>query len=163
MKKCKYNQKHKKAKSIPIRLRGGAHNGDHPMIQRAIANAEAHDINVKAGNETLGDGNCIITSVLDNLNIRDSFQDSYEGTSDKWRNIWMTEVESKGYEEWNCGLSEIEWLEEWHVLKNSRVYECRLGDLILPGVAHCVKKDVLIFNTSNLLISRCSPSCILAS
>ena len=60
----------------------------------------------------------------------------------------MAEVESKAYGKWNFGLSELEWLEEWHVLKNSRTYECKLGDLILPGVAHCIQKDILIFNTS---------------
>ena len=56
----------------------------------------------------------------------------------------MTEVENKAYRDWNCGYSELEWLEEWHKLKNSRYYECKLGDLILPGVAHCIQKDVLI-------------------
>ena len=94
------------------------------MIDRAITNAKYHDINVKTVNRTSGDGNCIFGSVLKNINSRDSFQEVYEGTEDYWRNIWMTEVENKAYRDWNCGYSELEWLEEWHKLKNSRYYEC---------------------------------------
>ena len=68
------------------------------MMQRAIANASAHDINIHAGNVTAGDGNCIFTSVLDNLNTRVSFQECYDGTADEWRRIWMTEVENEAFE-----------------------------------------------------------------
>ena len=118
------------------------------MIEKAIANAKAHDINVTAGDRTPGDGNCIFESILNNINTRDNFSETYNGTADHWRNIWMTEVQNKAYSNWHGELSEERWLEQWHVLKNSRSYECNLGDLILPGVAHCVKKDVLIFNTS---------------
>ena len=150
MRDCKYIKKQIKKTSFPIRLRGGAQSEDFSMIQRAMANAAAHDIEILPGTKTSGDGNCIFSSILDNINTREAFSQSYDGTADKWRNIWMTEVESKAYQEWNSGLSEIEWLEGWHMLKNSRTYECKLGDLILPGVAHCVKKDVLIFNTSSL-------------
>ena len=35
-------------------------------------------------------------------------------------------------------------------LKKSGTYEYQLGDLVLPGIAHCVKKDIIIFNTSHL-------------
>ena len=45
-------------------------------------------------------------------------------------------------------MSKAEWTEAWSVLKESGAYEYRLGDLVLPGIAHCTRKDVLIFNTS---------------
>ena len=120
------------------------------MIEKAIANARAHNINVHTVSKTAGDGNCIFESVLNNINLRESFLESYDGTADHWRNVWMTEVEGRAYANWNCGLSEEEWLEEFHRLKSSRIYECMLGDLILLGVAHCIQKDILIFNTSTL-------------
>lgn len=149
MRECKLKKKsieHKK--NFPIRLRGGANHEDYSMIERAIANAKAQDINVHSDYKTAGNGNCIFESVLKNVNSRDSFNEILDGSADHWRSKWMAEVESKAYGKWNFGLSELEWLEEWHVLKNSRTYECKLGDLILPGVAHCIQKDILIFNTS---------------
>ena len=148
---CKYKKKQINEKSSPhIRLRGGAYTEECSMIEKAIANAQAHDINITVGERTPGDGNCIFKSVLNNINTRVNFGETYEGTADHWRNVWMTEVENKAYTQWHGELNELQWLEGWHALKNSRTYECKLGDMILPGVAHCVKKDIIIFNTSNL-------------
>merc|ERR1712105_8963 len=40
------------------------------------------------------------------------------------------------------------WKEEFQIIKQSRAYEVELGDLVIPGIAHCTKKNILIFNTS---------------
>ena len=34
-------------------------------------------------------------------------------------------------------------------MKQPHIYEHQLGDLVLPGIAHCTRKDILIFNTSS--------------
>ena len=34
-------------------------------------------------------------------------------------------------------------------MKEPGTYEYQLGDLVLPGIAHCTKKDILIFNTNH--------------
>ena len=60
----------------------------------------------------------------------------------------MTHVEAIGFDNWNGGLSKREWIKGWKVLKMPGVYEHELGDLVLPGIAHCTQKDILIFNTS---------------
>ena len=57
---------------FPIRLRGGADTQGNSLLQKAIANAKAHNIKGKAGGKTVGDGNCIFASVLHNINTRDS-------------------------------------------------------------------------------------------
>ena len=60
MRECKLKKKsieHKK--NFPIRLRGGANHEDYSMIERAIANAKAQDINVHSDYKTAGNGNCI--------------------------------------------------------------------------------------------------------
>ena len=68
---CKFKKKKRNRKLFfPIRLRGGANNEGCSMIDKAIANAKAHNINVTAGDRTLRDGNCIFGSVLKNLNSR---------------------------------------------------------------------------------------------
>ena len=60
----------------------------------------------------------------------------------------MTEVENVAYENWNRGLNRAQWSEGWDILKQPQAYEYELGDLVLPGIAHCVRKDIVIFNTS---------------
>ena len=118
------------------------------MVDRAICNAKAHGIGVHLGVQNLANGNCAFETILDSINTRDCFIDSFDGTPDFWRTTWMTEVETVAFDDWNGGLSKAQWHEEWEVLKQSGTYEYQLGDLVIPGIAHCTKKDILIFNTN---------------
>ena len=80
----------------PCRLRGGA---DHeysdissiaqalknledsinPMVTKAIENAEFHGIRLHQGISNLADGDCIFESVIDSVNTRDCFEESFDG------------------------------------------------------------------------------------
>ena len=149
---CKFGQDKKKKKyetTWPYRLQGGANTRQYySIIERASLNAEAHGISLHAGVRNLANGNCAFETVIDSINTRKSFPETIDETPDEVRYLWMGEVEKVGYENWNCGLTRADWIAEWKVLKESRTYECQLGDLVLPGIAHCTKKDILIFNTS---------------
>ena len=59
----------------------------------------------------------------------------------------MTEIENSAFNEWNGGLSIEEWKSGFYLLKQSGTYEYTLGDLVPPGIAHCTRKNLLIFNT----------------
>ena len=61
----------------------------------------------------------------------------------------MTEIESIAFDNWNQGRTAEEWRSEFSLLKQPGVYEVSLGDLVPPGIAHCIKKNLLIFNTSS--------------
>ena len=152
MSKCKWsrmNVRMRSTKIMPFRVRGGAlTDPDSPIIKKAVENAKAHGIDIHVGVLNLGNGNCIFESIIDSINTRNCFEETIDDTPDDLRRIWLEEVEKIAYEEWNYGFTRDEWKTEWSALKSSRTYECKLGDLVLPGVAHCVKKDVLIFNTS---------------
>ena len=45
------------------------------------------------------------------------------------------------------GKSEQEFRREWAILKEPKNYEFDLGDFVLPAIAHCTRKDILIFRT----------------
>ena len=136
-------------KTTLIRLRGGARNDQTMnMIDRAVDNGKIHGINLHPGVENLGNGNCAFECVLDSINTRECFLEKFKGTPEYWRKVWMTEIEKIAFEEWKGTRSKVEWHEGWSVLKESGAYEYELGDLVLPGIAHCTKKDILIFNTS---------------
>ena len=153
---CKWD-KSKKRESKPTKfktlphLKGGARDSaqaETEIITRAIANAYSHGINVHSGVKNLANGNCAFESIIDSINTRPDFEEVLDGNPDYWRKIWMSEVETLGFENWNGGLSKKEWEEGWNLLKKPGVYEHDLGDLVLPGIAHCTQKDILIFNTS---------------
>ena len=152
--KCIWNKK-KRVSQNPVtkslRLRGGAGptNGGNEIITRAVANAAAHGINIHAGVKNLANGNCLFESVIDSINTRDSFLKKVEGSPDFWRKTWLKEVEDIAFKKWPYGMTNSEWREAWSALKMPRVYETELGDIVLPCIAHCVKKDVLVFNTSS--------------
>ena len=134
---------------LNLRLRGGARTENKlQIVKKGVSNGQIHGINLHPGVENLGNGNCAFECVIDSINTREAFDDTYDGTPDNWRYIWMSEVENIAYENWNRGYTREQWGVEWDKLKHSRTYECDLGDLVLPGIAHCVRKDILIFNTS---------------
>ena len=83
---CKYKKKKENdTRKFPIRLRGGANSEPGNMIERAIENAKAHGINIHAGVQNLGNGNCVFESIIDSINMRSIYQETIEGTPDYWR------------------------------------------------------------------------------
>ena len=149
----------------PYRLRAGADRQDtnevtiekslldleesiSPMIKKAIQNAHFHGIQLRQGVTNLANGDCAFESVLDGINTRACFGETYEGTPAYWRNVWMSKVEKIAFHEWNNGMSIQEWKDSFEVLKQAGTYEVALGDLVPPGIAHCTQKNLLIFNNS---------------
>ena len=118
------------------------------MISKAIENATKLGIGLYHPFHNSANGNCAFEGVIDNINGRPCFGEKYTENPDYYRTIWMAEVERIGFEDWNMGLSKSEWHNEWAMLKNSRAYEYTIGDLIIPGIAHAIKKNILIFDTS---------------
>ena len=59
-----------------------------------------------------------------------------------------SEAEDLAYKYFDAGMNRNEWQREWDILKHSGNYEFTLGDLIIPTLAHCTSKDILIFNTN---------------
>ena len=120
------------------------------MVKKAIKNAEAHGINLYHGVGNLANGDCAFESIIDSISTRPCFGETYDGTPAYWRKVWMSEIEKIAFEEWNGGLSLQEWRAGFEVLKQPGTYEFTLGDLVPPGIAHCTRKNILIFNTSVL-------------
>ena len=60
----------------------------------------------------------------------------------------MSIIQKIAYNEWHGNMSHERWNAEFEILKQSRTYEVELGDLVVPGIAHCTHKNILIFNTS---------------
>ena len=119
-----------------------------PIVKKAIENAKFHGINLYPGTKNPGLGDCVFESVLDNLNTRNCFHENLIEDALFWRNVWMTEIEKIAYDNWNEGRTIEEWKSAFNFLKQPGVYEVSLGDLVPPGIAHCIKKNLLIFNTS---------------
>ena len=117
------------------------------MILEAIENASKLGIQMCHPFLNSANGNCAFEGVIDNINSRSCFEESYDKSPDYYRSVWMEEIERIGYGDWNMGLSKSEWHEGFNLLKNSRGYEHCLGDLIVPAIAHAVRKNIMIFNT----------------
>ena len=118
------------------------------MVQIAIKNAAYHGIEVYGSNRIPSDGDCAFSSVIDNINSRNCFTEKLDKNPLHWRRVWMGELEILAYENWNPGMSRQEWKAAFDKIKQQGTYEVYLGDLIHPGIAHCIKKNILIFNTS---------------
>ena len=133
-----------------FRLRGGADNAKEcnpEMVNVAIENAAGHGISLHQGVPNLGNGNCIFESVMDNISTRQCFNEVFDREPDYYLKIWLDEAENLVYT--FCGgggRSEKQFRKDWAILKCSGAYEYDLGDYVLPAVAHCTRKDILIFD-----------------
>ena len=85
------------------------------------------------------------------MNRRRCFQETLSESPDYYRRMWLQVAEDIGYSNWNLGKTVAEWRKEWSILRNSRSYEHDLGDLVLPAIAHCIQKDILIFITTAII------------
>ena len=133
-----------------IRLRGGA--GNSPLIiTRAIDSAKRHGISLIQGVLNEADGNCAFDAVINNINYRECFNEKLSLSSNIYRQIWVTELESEAsrYPALGAGYTKEEMEENWNLLKQSGVYEVDFfGDLVLHAIARGCNKNILIFNTN---------------
>ena len=118
------------------------------MVAIAIANAKFHDIQLHHARPNNANGDCAFEAVEDNINLRPCFKDKIRGSPEYIRRKWLDETENLVF--LFCGgggLSRVDFKEEWEKLKQPRAYEYDFADYVLPAIAHCTKKDILIFNT----------------
>ena len=119
------------------------------MVAVAIANAHAHDISLVHQIPNLAKGDCLFESIVDNINLRESFNERIDGHSAYHRKKWLSETEDLVFQfSGGGGMSKENFQSEWSLLKKPGNYEYEFGDYILHSIAHCTKKDVLVFNTS---------------
>ena len=119
------------------------------MVNKAIANAKFHSINLYPGSKVQRHGDCLFESVLDNLIQRDCFEENPTEGPSFLRHLWMTEIENIAFDDWNEGRTKEEWKSAFPLVKQPGIFDVSLGDLVAPGIAHCIKKNLLIFNTSH--------------
>ena len=115
------------------------------MVERAIMNAKYHGIDLHHGVPNLSNGDCAIEAIADNISTRPEFTEVYNGGSEFNRRKWMEEAEELVLS--FSGMPEEAFREQWNILKQSGNYEYELGDYVLAAIAHCTRKDILIFNT----------------
>ena len=72
-----------------------------PMLDKAIKNAKFHGVGLHPGVRNLGHGNFAFESIIDSINTRSCFPETYDGTPDYWRRVWMTEVEQIAFTNWH--------------------------------------------------------------
>ena len=46
-------------------------------------------------------------------------------------------------------LTKSEFMMQWNKLKQPGTYEVQMGDYVLPAIAHCTEKDILIFHSDH--------------
>ena len=115
------------------------------MVNVAIKSAEFHGINLHAGVPNNANGDCAIEAIADNISTRSCFKEVFEETPEFYRMKWMSETEDLVFK--ISGWEERKFRSEWNILKQPQCYEYELGDYMLIAIAHCVQKDILVFNT----------------
>ena len=120
------------------------------MVQRAIASAAGHGIEMCHGRANAAAGDCSIEAPLYNVNDRKCFNEIFEKSIDYYRKLWLSEGEKIFFNTpFNPGYSKSQWEAGFQTIKETNIYEVEsFGDFILPSVACGIKKKILIFNTN---------------
>ena len=130
-----------------------SNNKENNIFTRAIASAQKHSIELKAGRANNAAGNCSYESVMNNINDRTCFKEKLPMSPDFYRRIWtndmMNRTLSNKTSSWNPGLTERQIIVGFKEMMESGVYEVEFfGDMMMPGIACRVRKWILIFHTN---------------
>ena len=122
------------------------------ILQRAIYNAEKHNVKLESGRVNHGDGNCSYESVIFNINDRKCFTKLLPMSPDYYRRIWNIDLMNKVLDKripWNPGMTRAQIVGGFQELMVSGVYERSFfGDMMMAGIACGVRQIILIFNTN---------------
>ena len=130
------------------------------MVNIAIQNAAQHQppITLEHLIPTPGDGNCVFTAALKQLNHRSCFPEKLFATADELRQAIVTTLQSSDTARLRSGYRLRQWEKELSILKKSGKWNIGLGDIIPGGIALTAQKNILIYHTKFTL--RESPTSV---
>ena len=127
------------------------------MLATAVSMAASLGVGLKPGVSTRGRGDCLIEACLDQF-IRPQFENLTEEEKEPqfWRSTVAELVEnnSKAYKmfkmiQTKSGITKKQqWTQDWAKLRQPGQFQCQAGDLMAPGLALALHKNILVFNTS---------------
>ena len=128
------------------------------MLLTAISSAQSLGFSVRRGVATWGKGDCIFEAVIDQFR-RSCFKDlmAEQREAQHWRDrvALMVEESTIAYSRYyrkasgRLGTKKEQWTEDWAYLRQRGNFDCPAGDLLLPGLAACLGKNILVFNTDH--------------
>ena len=126
------------------------------MYTTAISIAASFDCHLKPGVSTRGLGDCLIEACIDQF-VQDCFEDLTENEKEPmyWRLRLADVLENNitAYKMYNIVKSkqartkQQQWMHDWATLRKSGEFQCQAGDLMAPGLAMILHKNILVFNT----------------
>ena len=126
------------------------------IFSLGIRNAKEHNINVIGDFPNLARGDCIFEALIYNINHR--FTEKLLKPVQEYREDWCTELmllyKETAYYPGDEHLDD--WYAAWNQQMNPRQFnidEYNVSDLVPPGLAHCISKDILVFNVQPNAIS----------
>lgn len=126
------------------------------MLSTSISIASTLGINLKPGVSTQGRGDCIIEACVDQF-LQSDFEELTE--KEKEPQYWrlkvadMVENNITAYSMYRMvkgktkGSKQQQWTCDWAQLRKCGQFQCQAGDLMAPGLATVLHKNILVFNT----------------
>ena len=121
------------------------------IIEKSKSIAAHHDMILRHGVPNRGNGDCAPESAIDNLNLRDEFhpfRDTIYSTPQELRDAVVKNLKGNkaafefgGYSDWQI------WKQELNKLRQPREWASKISDMMLPGIAFTLKKNILIIKT----------------
>ena len=126
------------------------------MVVTAISMAQSLGFSVRRGVATRRKGDFLFEAVIDQFHRR-CFKDMTEEQreSQYWRErvVDMVENSKVAYSRYyrktlgRVGTKQQQWTGDWAYLRQSGKQDCKAADLLLPGLAACLSKNILVINT----------------
>ena len=127
-------------------------NKDVPIVmQDGIRLAKRFHIALLPGKPNEGNGNCFIESVMDQISSRKCYREVLRESPLYYRRKWIKKAEKAARKTnfYPGGFTATQWQDGWDRLLEDGIYEIDyFGDLMIPGIMHCIQKHALVFHTS---------------
>ena len=130
------------------------------MVETAIEIAAhpLHGMTLRHGVPNWGDGNCAPESANDNYNLRNEFDLFRNKTFETPHELRQAVVDNMISNKEAFQFAGYQCLERWAIdmenLKQSGEWSADVADLMMPGIAYTLDKNILIFNTKPQEISK---------
>ena len=123
---------------------------EESMVQTAIRVGKFYGQELRLGVENNAAGDCSIEVCMDQLNFRPEFDQMRldEGEPQFYRETWFREIERVAWGTVFSESTEGEWKTGWEFMRQPRNYEHALGDMVMAGIAHCNRVDILVIYTN---------------
>ena len=119
------------------------------MLQKSMSSGARHGVELKKEKLNAANGNCLFQAIINNIENRPCYTNKPTESDKDLRIRCITKAQQEAHLI-PCIKTDTT-ISEWNKLKQPGTYETELANTAIVAVARAIHKDILVFNTNNVI------------